>query len=159
MVRYTISDSSSSNRINYRPGITDWIYLNEPVTEAPQDYVGFVYVIHHPLTQRYYIGKKLLWTVKKLPPLKGRINKRHKRVESDWQEYWGSSDNLKRDLDTLGKENFVRTIVDFASTKGELSYLEAKLQFDHDVLLDPLSYNGIINCKIHRNHLPKDLDI
>ena len=159
MVSYTISDASSSSRINHNIGVIEWLYDNEPLIEAPRDSVGFVYVIHHPFTRRYYIGKKLLWSVKKLPPLKGRKNKRHKQVETDWRDYWGSSDNLKRDLDTLGKENFVRTIIDFASTKGELSYLEAKLQFEHDVLLDPLSYNGIINCKIHRNHLPKDLDI
>lgn len=134
---------------------TDWLYEDQPILEAPEDYVGFVYVIHNPSTNRYYIGQKLFWSIKKLPPLKGKVNKRHVRTETDWKEYWGSSEHLHRDLDKLGKAQFTRTILEVASTKGELNYLEAKLQFEYDVLLDPLAYNGIINCKIHRSHLPK----
>jgi hypothetical protein len=43
-------------------------------------------------------------------------------------------------------------------SKGEMSYLEAKEQFDRDVLLSSEYYNGIINCKIHRNHVKRLAD-
>lgn len=132
-----------------------WTYNNTTLDKAPLDCAGFVYVIHNPTTGRYYIGQKLFWTTKKLPPLKGRTNRRHKRVESDWQAYWGSSVHLQQDLDTLGKHQFKRNILRLCATKGELNYWETKTQFDRDVLLDPLAYNGIINCKIHRKHLKK----
>ena len=112
--------------------MTDWLYQGKPYTETPEEYQGFVYVIHNFSTNRFYIGQKQFWTVKKLPPLKGRVNKRHKRV---------------------GKSQFHRTILRLCKTKGELNYHEARLQFKYEVLLDECSYNGIINCKIHRNHL------
>ncbi len=39
------------------------------------------------------------------PPLKGRKNKRRYKVDSDWQDYYGSSDDLTMDVNKLGKEN------------------------------------------------------
>lgn len=155
MVSWTVSDAANLISNNHNNGSLDWYYESNPFLEAPEDYVGFVYVIHNPTTERYYIGQKLFWTVRKLPPLKGKTRKRHVRTETDWRNYWGSSDSLQADLDSQGKHSFVRNILEFAVSKGELNYLEAKLQFEHDVLYDPLAYNGIINCKIHRNHLPK----
>lgn len=152
MVSWTISSISYPSSHSASSG---WYWQGQTLTEAPQDAYGFVYVIHNPQTARYYIGQKQFWTIKKLPPLKGKVNRRHRKVESDWKDYWGSSDALHQDLDNLGKHCFVRVIVAFASSKGELNYLETKAQFERDVLLDPLSYNGIINCKIHRSHLSK----
>jgi hypothetical protein len=43
--------------------------------------------------------------------------------------------------------------IGFVYVKGELGYLEAKEQFDRNVLLSEEYYNGIINCKIHRSHV------
>lgn len=133
--------------------MSDWIYKGQPFTETPKEYQGFVYVIHNFSTNRFYIGQKQFWTVKKLPPLKGRVNKRHKRVASDWQDYWSSSEALKQDVELLGKSQFTRTILLMCESKGLLNYHETRLQFKYEVLLDERSYNGIINCKIHRNHL------
>jgi hypothetical protein len=132
-----------------------WIYNNSPFTVAPDDCEGFVYVIQNPSTKRYYIGQKRFWSVKKLPPLKGKVNKRHKRVETNWQDYWGSSDALQQDVELLGKDQFVRTIITLCATKGDINYEEARLQFKYDVLRDERAYNGIIQCKIHRSHLSK----
>ena len=132
-----------------------WIYQGTFLNEAPEEYEGFVYVIHNFQTKRYYIGQKRFWTVKKLPPLKGRKNRRHKRVETDWRDYWGSSEALQADIDALGQSNFSRTILTLCKTKGDINYEEARLQFQYGVLKDPLAYNGIINCKIHRSHLSK----
>lgn len=132
-----------------------WIYNNKTFDTAPAEFEGFVYVIQNPISKRYYIGQKRFWTVKKLPPLKGRKNKRHTRVESDWKNYWGSSTNLQADIDSLGPDKFKRVILTLCKTKGDCNYEEARLQFKYSVLTDPLAYNGIISCKIHRNHVTK----
>ena len=48
----------------------------------------------------------------------------------------------------LGKENFKREILCLCKTRGDTNYMEAKIQFDEDVLLNPQNYNGIIAIKI-----------
>lgn len=132
-----------------------WLYKSKPYTETPDDYEGFVYLIHNPQTNKFYIGQKRFWSVRKLPPLKGKTRKRTQKKPSDWQNYWSSSEALQQDVQLLGESQFVRTIIKLCRTKGELNYYETKLQFKYDVLLDERSYNGIINCKIHRSHLLK----
>lgn len=122
--------------------------LNE--TEA----IAFVYKITNLLTDRQYIGKKLFYTHKYK-----MVNKKRKkiRVESDWKDYWSSSEELKKDIQELGKENFKREILLLANSKGTVNYLEARMQMDLRVLENPnLYYNGIINCRVNRKHL-KDI--
>ena len=131
-----------------------WQYRCAPFVDTPSEYEGFVYKISNTQTGRYYIGQKRFWRVKKLPPLKGKKNKRHSRVESDWRTYWGSSEALKLAL-AEDSNNWQREIVLLCATKGDLNYHETRLQFEYGVLLDPLAFNGIINCKIHRSHLSK----
>jgi hypothetical protein len=125
-----------------------WYYNNKPVTTAPEEYVGFVYEIHDTLNHKYYIGKKLLWTTKKLPPLKGRKNKRHKRVETDWREYYGSSDALNAVRAETGNQHFARKILYWCENKNQMSYFEAREQFARDVLFKDEYYNGYIGCRI-----------
>jgi hypothetical protein len=110
--------------------------------------VGFVYLITNTKSNKKYIGKKLAQFKKTRPPLKGKKNKRRSTVESDWQTYWGSSDHLKADVAELGTKNFTREILYFCNSRGMLSYLEAKEQFDREVLLSTEYYNGIINCRV-----------
>lgn len=119
----------------------------------PEDYVGFVYIITQLDTDKKYVGKKLFWSKKTLPPLKGKIRKRRKIVESDWKDYFGSSELVKRLLLENGRGAFRRNILHLCKSKGEMGYLEAQEQFDRNVLLDDSYLNGIINCKIHRNHV------
>lgn len=130
-----------------------WYYNNEPLTEVPEGYIGFVYIITDKSTGKMYVGKKLFWSKKTLPPLKGKTRKRRSVVESDWQKYYGSSDLVKQLLKEHGEETFHREILHLCKAKGEMGYLEAKEQFDRNVLLDDNYYNGIINCKIHRSHV------
>ena len=85
---------------------------------------------------------------KKLDTIKRQENKRRTTVESDWREYWGSSDHLLADVEQLGSENFTREILYFCTTRGELSYLEAQEQFARQVLLTDDYYNGIINVRV-----------
>ena len=75
-----------------------WIYNNKQITKLPEDCVGFVYQITNTTNGRMYIGKKLVQFKRSRPPLKGRRNKRRYKVNSDWEDYYGSSDNLTIDI-------------------------------------------------------------
>jgi len=111
---------------------------------------GFIYIITNTVTNKLYIGKKQIKTVKKLKPLKGRKNKRHFDVETDWKIYTSSSNELNADIEKYGKNKFKFEIIRLCESKFELAYYEAKLQFEYDVLLKEGYYNGIINCRIGR---------
>ena len=126
----------------------NWTYKNNVVSELPEGCEGFVYLITNLTNNKKYIGKKLAKFKKTRPPLKGKKNKRRATVESDWQEYWGSSDQLQADVAELGPTNFTREILHFCSSRGLMSYLEAKEQFDREVLLSDNYYNGIINVRV-----------
>jgi hypothetical protein len=125
-----------------------WLYKGKEVNEIPIDCVGFVYIITNLTDNRKYIGKKLAQFKKSRPPLKGKKNRRKYTVESDWREYWGSSDRLNEDVNTIGKDKFTREILFFCRSRAELSYLEAKEQFDRRVLETDDYYNGIINVRV-----------
>ncbi len=83
------------------------------------------------------------------PPLKGRKNKRRYKVDSDWRDYYGSSDELTVDVNKLGKENFKREVLFFCNSKAELSYVEAREQFARKVLESDDYYNGHIRVRVH----------
>jgi len=134
--------------------MTHWLYEGQPFeSDMIGDYVGFVYLITNLENDKKYIGKKWFWSTKKLPPLKGKKRKRTVVKESDWKQYYGSSEEVKLLLEQLGKDNFKREILRLCKTKGECTYYEAKLQFDFDVLLRDDYYNEFIGCKIHSKHL------
>jgi hypothetical protein len=104
---------------------------------------GFVYLVHNSILSKSYIGKKLF-----------RHRKNKNSVESDWKTYWGSSDDLRHDIERFGIENFSRAIVKICRTKSECSYEEARLQFVYDVLHNPARwYNAWISCRVTRRHL------
>ena len=129
--------------------IMDWIYQGKPVQELPDWATGFVYQITNTQNGKKYIGKKLARFKKSRKPLKGRINKRRYTVASDWQDYYGSSDNLNADVKKIGKEKFVREILFYCKSKAELSYVEAREQFARKVLESDDYYNGHIRVRIH----------
>ena len=100
-----------------------------------------------------YVGKKLLTSKRKLPPLKGKKRRRTVIKETDWMKYYGSSEEVKLMVEEKGADNFHREILTLCKSKGELGYLEAKYQFENDVLLRDDFYNGIIQCKIHNSDI------
>ena len=133
-----------------------WTYQNQAVEEIPEGYIGFVYIITNLKTGQKYIGKKLAQFKKTKPPLKGKRLKRRSVVESDWREYYGSSDRLNADLQAQGPENFTREIIRLCENKGSASYFEAKEQFINEVLENPDQwYNGQIQVRVHRTHIKK----
>ena len=135
-----------------------WLYNDVSFTTVEsqekilEGYIGFVYEILDTQNNKKYIGKKLLVSKKKLPPLKGQKRKRIKIVETDWETYYGSSESVKLLVEER-KETFVRRILHFCKSKGELSYVEAKEQFDREVLLSDDYYNEFIGVKINSSHI------
>jgi len=132
-----------------------WYYEQKEITTLPAEYAGFVYCITNNLNGRKYIGQKVSKNKITRPPLKGFKRKRVEYKESDWQDYYGSSEELKADISKYGKENFTREIIKLCGTKGELNYEELKEQVIRGVLESDEYYNGIIDCKIHKRHLKK----
>ena len=131
-----------------------WYYNGEEFTsEMIEDNVGFVYIITNVSNNKKYVGKKILVSKRKLPPLKGKKRRRTKIVESTWQDYFGSSDEVNAILEEHGRDIFKREILHLCKSKSEMSYLELKEQMDREVLLNDEYYNGIIQVKIHRAHV------
>jgi|TARA_R110000822_G_scaffold300289_1_gene423626 hypothetical protein len=133
-----------------------WTYKNKEVIEIPEEFIGFVYLITNTTNDRKYIGKKLTQFKRSKKPLKGKVNKRRYTVESDWQDYYGSSDNLSADVELLGKEKFKREILFWCRNKSELSYIEAREQFTHKVLESREWYNGHIRVRVHQKGILKE---
>ena len=129
--------------------IMHWTYKGKEITNIPEDIVGFVYLITNTLNSRMYIGKKLAKFKRSKAPLKGRRNRRRYKVDSDWQDYYGSSDELTIDIKRLGAENFKREILFYCKSKSELSYVEAREQFARKVLETNDYYNGHIRVRVH----------
>jgi hypothetical protein len=136
-----------------------WTFNNIIVEELPEDCVGFVYLITNKANQRMYIGKKLSKfskTTYKMVTQKNGVKKRKKiksKVDSDWMDYYGSSIELNKDVESLGKENFTREILFFCKSKAECSYIEAREQYSRKVLESDNFYNGQISCRIHKSHI------
>lgn len=131
-----------------------WYYQNE-VFEPDEDFlkslVGFVYCMTNLDENKKYIGKKLFWSSKILPITKTRKRRKRIKVESDWRNYYGSSQAVMALVER--NVHFRRDIIHLCRTKGECSYYEAKEQFAQDVLLRDDYYNDFIGCKIHSKHL------
>jgi hypothetical protein len=132
------------------------MYNDEPVENIPEGYIGFVYLITNLTNNRKYIGKKLTEFKTTKPPLKGKKNKRRGTKESDWRTYWGSSDKLLADIAALGDDKFTREILFYCMSRGELSYIEAKEQFDRKVLETDDYYNGIINVRVGGSNILRE---
>ena len=120
-------------------GITmpSWIYDGRIITEIsdmPEGTFGFIYEVTHTPTGRKYIGKKVLYFNRTLPPLAGQKRKRKVVKESDWKTYFGSHAEIV-DLIKEGKqEEFTKQILCFVRSKKFLTYYETKYLFIKEVL-------------------------
>ena len=136
-----------------------WLYENKVIDALPDDCVGFVYLITNITNGRKYIGKKLAKfsrTTTKTVVLKNGTKKKKKvrsKIDSDWLDYYGSSNELNKDIELLGKENFTREILFYCKSKAECSYIEAREQFTRRVLESDEYYNNNIMCRIHGSHI------
>jgi hypothetical protein len=140
-----------------------WLFESTLVESLPEDCVGFVYLITNTVSGRKYIGKKLAKFAKttyKVVKLKNGNKKRKKirsKIDSDWQTYYGSNDELNKDIQTLGPDKFTREILFYCKSKSECSYIEAREQFRHKVLESDAYYNGQISVRVHGSHIKNKL--
>jgi hypothetical protein len=136
-----------------------WTYEELLVESLPEDCVGFVYNITNLISGKQYIGKKLSKfsrTTYKMVTLKNGTKKKKKikkQIDSDWLDYYGSSDILNKDVESLGKESFRREILYYCKSKAECSYIEAREQFSKRVLESDDYYNRQISVRVHGSHI------
>lgn len=133
-----------------------WLYNEQQFNPAEHDIeslAGFVYLITDLENGKKYVGKKNLWSTRRLPPLKGQKRRRVKKSESDWQDYFGSNEEVKLLVENEGRDRFKREILRLCKSKGEMTYFEMKEQIDREVLFRDDYYNEFIGGKIHSKHL------
>lgn len=137
-----------------------WLYKGEEfICEYSQilsnNWYGFTYLIENQLTGRKYIGKKSFHTKRKAR--KKRQFHRAGVFQSDWEQYFGSCDELNQDIMKFGWENFSRTILAMYNSSRRLTYEEEKLLFNQNVLTAKTTtgefvyYNGTIGGRFFRN--------
>ena len=133
-----------------------WFYNGKEFNPAEfdsSDLAGFVYLITDLNNGKKYVGKKNLWSTRRLRPLKGQKRRRVKKLESDWRDYFGSNEEVKLLVENEGRERFKREILRLCKSKGEMTYFEMKEQIDREVLFRDDYYNEFIGGKIHSKHL------
>lgn len=131
-----------------------WYYRGKEFTSDDiGSHIGFVYIITDLSNNKKYIGKKKFQSKTRRPPLKGKTRKRTVIKESDWMDYYGSSEEVKSLVEEQGRENFHREILHLCNTLGEMSYLELDEQMKREVLLKDDYYNEFVGAKIHSNHV------
>lgn len=120
--------------------MTPWKYSRKEINsleDIPQGVFGFVYIITKK-TGEYYIGRKNLFSTKKLPPLKGQRRKRTVTQESNWKTYMSSNKQVQK------WDECEREILHWAYNKKQLTYYENKALYSFGVLEDEYSYNANI---------------
>ena len=133
-----------------------WLYNNEVIKgieQIPKNTFGFIYQSIYIPTNEKYLGKKVLYFNKTLPPLKGFKRKRKVVKESDWLTYYGSHEKIKILLKENKHNNFKREILEFAFNKKHLTYLETKYLFCNNVLENEEYINDNILGKFFRKDL------
>ena len=131
-----------------------WYYKGSTFTSDDiGNFFGYVYRITNVQNGRQYIGRKYFYQKRKPKGGKRRVTS-----ESDWKRYYGSSDELKRDIKTLGRDYFKREIRSLHTTLGKVNYEETKQLFLHNVLMESLD-NGepaYYNSNILGRYMRKD---
>ena len=135
--------------VNYE---NPWIYKGNIFdSDDIGDHYGFVYRITNNINGKTYIGRK--YFVQKRKPKGG---KRRVTSESNWKKYYGSSEELKQDIRSYGRDNFRREILSLHGTIGKVNYEETRQLFLNDVLTEKLTdgtpayYNSNILGRYYR---------
>jgi len=134
------------------------------ISEIPYGAFGFVYEVLHKPSGKKYIGRKQLISVttkalgkKELAEITDKRASKKKKVqkESDWKSYYGSHSEIKQLIKEGKKEEFERTIIEFAFAPKHLTYLETKYLFSLGVLENgDVYFNDNILGKFFRKDLP-----
>ena len=127
-----------------------WKYNHQDFVEAQKGMEGFFYLITNLDNNKKYIGKKHFWTRQK-----DKKTGRRKKQESDWQNYFGSCDELKEDVKNLGKDKFLREILYICPHKKSMSFYETMEQFKRDVILREDYYNTNVEGKFFSSEVER----
>lgn len=132
-----------------------WIYNGKPFNEEDiGNHIGFIYLITELDTNRLYIGQKVFFNKVAKRPLKGKKNRRLSKKPSDWKDYYGSNDELKRQVELKGPLNYKREIIRLCKAKSEMNYWETyEIYNRHALLIPELYYNSWVSCKVNRNQI------
>ena len=120
------------------------------------DNYGFVYRITNNTTKQSYIGRKYFWQKRKPRNSSKTTKRRRVTSESNWKNYYGSSDELKADVKRYGRESFTRVILSLHKTPGRVNYEETRQLFINNVLTEalddgsPAYYNSNILGRYYR---------
>ena len=128
--------------------MSNWLWQGNDVTEndIPEEAVGFIYMITHIPTGKYYIGKKSLESVRnvkigkrelqkikeerKAAGIGGRAPLKKKvRKVSDWEKYYSSNEWINEQVKEGNESEFKRKIIQFCNSKKSLSYYEVYWMF------------------------------
>ena len=152
--------------------MSNWLCKNKEINEEliPEEAVGFIYMITHNPSGKYYIGKKSFESVRnvkigvrelkkikeerKAAGMGGRAPLKKKvRKSSDWEKYYSSNEWINEQVKEGKQGEFKREIIQFCKSKKSLSYYEVYWMFKHDVLSDETCLNGNISGKWFRKDL------
>lgn len=135
-----------------------WLWNQEVLTEIPKGHKTFVYLITNKLNGKRYVGFKTFSNSRKTT-----VDKKRKTVEteSDWKDYWSSSDTLNKEIKRFGTGNFIREVMCLTVNKSVGKYVEAYVQFKRRVLEKNRDkyYNGIVNLRLNQQTLNAWTDI
>lgn len=128
--------------------MVNWVYKSKKIDcieDLPEDVMGFIYEVTFNDGKKY-LGSKVLYHKRTLPPLKGKKRKRKKVVESDWLTYFGSfkSQELKNNIKSGKLYPVEREILKVCYHKKQLGYHETKLLFTKECIESDRYYNGNI---------------
>lgn len=141
--------------------MVNWSYNNVEITDisqVPEGAIGFVYMVYDHTNNKYYIGRKSLYSTRKvkfgareLAAMTDKRQKKYRMVTKElkgWQQYNGSCKELNKKI----KEGiaYTKEILQFCYTKQELTYYEVKYQMVHGAI-EPgnSSYNENILGKFY----------
>ena len=126
-----------------------WQLEGKEINEIPDGYQGFVYLITLKDGKKY-VGKKNFYFIKTR-----QVNKKKKKynAESDWKEYYGSSDYVNELVEEHGKDTVKREIIHLCKTKSEMGYLETYEIFVRHALLKDEYLNGWVSVRINKRNV------
>lgn len=121
------------------------------MSAAPTGTIGFIYMITHKPSGKWYIGRRLF-----TKPATMMVNGKKKKIrkENDWKDYWSSNDEIKM----MAKEDpsqFERKILIFVPTMGAMTLGEEYLLHVSGALFDKNCYNNNIRAKIFSSWFTK----
>lgn len=116
--------------------------------QFPPKAIGFLYRITHIPSGKWYIGRK---AIERTKTTQSKGVKKKSKVESDWKDYWSSSDMLQEWVQEEGADAFKREILVFCETKAAMSYGEECLLYMSGALFDVKCLNMNIRAKIFKS--------